>query len=144
MSKTWTSGRLHDIKFMSNTFPTNLLPSKPSVNSDSIHLHTYLPATFGPGTCPTFQLYLAGIHCLWANKHNSKNAAALNILLDLVLTPCISSLLKSFRMSAVFLLQCSILLRSTTDLTLVHFSLVCLSGLFSFHCIYIFIQSTLQ
>lgn len=79
--------------FWSDTFPTNLLLSKPNVNSpDSIHLHTYLPAAIGPGTCPIFQLYLAGIHCLWANKHNStheqdgeaKTAAAPHDLLELV------------------------------------------------------------
>lgn len=83
--------------FWSDTFPTNLLLSKPNVNSpDSIHLHTYLPAAIGPGTCPIFQLYLAGIHCLWANKHNStheqdgeaKTAAAPQDLLELVSNFC--------------------------------------------------------
>lgn len=115
--------------FWSGTFPTNLLPRKPSVNSaDSIHLHTYLPSAFGPGTRPIFQLYLAGIHYLWANKHISsheqngraKSAAVLNTLLELVFYLCIAysktlqhlMLLKSVKsVSKKQLYQCSVFFR---------------------------------
>lgn len=79
----WACGRLGGITFLSNTLPTKMFPSRPGVNStNSIHLHTYLPTAFGPGTSSsTWQVSTVFGQTGFKTPESS---AALNIPLDLV------------------------------------------------------------